>query len=265
MSDQSDKPDRSGTYSVGYGKPPQSGRFKPGESGNPKGRPAKPKVVQPKHVFASEPTARALQVEADRVISLMVGRKRMRMTVRDAAVRTLATNAIKGNRFAAKLFLDELTEAEALERTVTQAEIDAMQEHKSQWAADLEYSELYDIPLKAPIPHPEDIHFDRTTNRIVVRGPKNAKEKREWDKFLLQRDKDIELIGSCRRAAKHDHQSAVAWRGALHEVQLVLDRRNSKLPPRYRLEADDVFDASGVRRRSTSADPVPDQTFDNSD
>ena len=26
-------------YEVGYGKPPKSGQFKPGQSGNPKGRP----------------------------------------------------------------------------------------------------------------------------------------------------------------------------------------------------------------------------------
>jgi hypothetical protein len=31
--------ERSGDYEVGYGKPPVSTRFKPGQSGNPKGRP----------------------------------------------------------------------------------------------------------------------------------------------------------------------------------------------------------------------------------
>ena len=36
MSDQTDKPD---DYEVGYGKPPKHGQFKPGQSGNPKGRP----------------------------------------------------------------------------------------------------------------------------------------------------------------------------------------------------------------------------------
>ncbi len=32
---------RKGDYDVGYGKPPRSGQFKPGQSGNPRGRPKK--------------------------------------------------------------------------------------------------------------------------------------------------------------------------------------------------------------------------------
>jgi len=36
MANHTDKPD---DYEVGYGKPPKHGQFKPGQSGNPKGRP----------------------------------------------------------------------------------------------------------------------------------------------------------------------------------------------------------------------------------
>ena len=31
--------DKDHDYEVGYGKPPKAGRFKPGQSGNPRGRP----------------------------------------------------------------------------------------------------------------------------------------------------------------------------------------------------------------------------------
>jgi hypothetical protein len=34
-----------GDYAVGYGKPPRSGRFKPGASGNPNGRPKRKPLV----------------------------------------------------------------------------------------------------------------------------------------------------------------------------------------------------------------------------
>jgi Family of unknown function (DUF5681) len=35
--------DETGDYEVGYGKPPKDGQFKKGVSGNPSGRPKKPK------------------------------------------------------------------------------------------------------------------------------------------------------------------------------------------------------------------------------
>lgn len=37
--DEPMKPEENSDYNVGYGKPPRSGQFKPGRSGNPKGRP----------------------------------------------------------------------------------------------------------------------------------------------------------------------------------------------------------------------------------
>ena len=36
-----------GDYEVGYGKPPKHSRFKPGQSGNPKGRPRVPATSKP--------------------------------------------------------------------------------------------------------------------------------------------------------------------------------------------------------------------------
>ncbi len=40
------KKEKTGDYQVGYGKPPDATRFKRGQSGNPKGRPRKPKVEE---------------------------------------------------------------------------------------------------------------------------------------------------------------------------------------------------------------------------
>jgi len=39
MTERRRKPQAKGDYDVGYGRPPKRSRFKPGQSGNPKGRP----------------------------------------------------------------------------------------------------------------------------------------------------------------------------------------------------------------------------------
>lgn len=41
-----DEAPREKTYEVGYGKPPKEARFRPGHSGNPRGRPKKPKSIR---------------------------------------------------------------------------------------------------------------------------------------------------------------------------------------------------------------------------
>jgi hypothetical protein len=52
---------KSGLYNVGYGKPPTDTRFKPGQSGNPRGRPKKnPSVAE---IFAHELKRRRSIVE----------------------------------------------------------------------------------------------------------------------------------------------------------------------------------------------------------
>ena len=53
--------ERSGDYEVGYGKPPVSGRFKPGQSGNPSGR---RKEVGPVRELAKQYTEAAIDTLA---------------------------------------------------------------------------------------------------------------------------------------------------------------------------------------------------------
>lgn len=41
-----DEPNHETSYDVGYGKPPVASRFKPGQSGNPRGRPKNARNVR---------------------------------------------------------------------------------------------------------------------------------------------------------------------------------------------------------------------------
>lgn len=90
-------------YDVGYGKPPVASRFKPGQSGNPRGR---PKVS----LTMSQLVARV----ADENIVAMIDGKPKKMSKMAALVRAMYARAMQGNQGAAKQIFSLITQAEAL-------------------------------------------------------------------------------------------------------------------------------------------------------
>jgi hypothetical protein len=98
-----------GEYDVGYGKPPKASRFKPGKSGNPKGRRKGSKNIK---TFLRE--------ELDRKQWVNVGGKRRHLTMRQILVLQQLQKAQKGDP---KAFRAIMQEDEALaDETASQAE-----------------------------------------------------------------------------------------------------------------------------------------------
>ena len=74
------------SYEVGYGKPPRSGQFRKGQSGNPKGRPKGARGVKS-----------LLDDALSKEITVSEGGKTSRVTKREALILSLITNALKGD------------------------------------------------------------------------------------------------------------------------------------------------------------------------
>jgi hypothetical protein len=85
---------RSKPYKVGKGRPPLATRWKPGQSGNPKGRPQGARNV----------SAVLSDVLRQRVAVTENGKTR-RMPLLEAMMRRLANDALRGNPVAVKLLL----------------------------------------------------------------------------------------------------------------------------------------------------------------
>ena len=72
-------------YEVGYGKPPKSGQFKKGQSGNPKGRRK-----------GTKNTGAMVKKIMDQKITITVNGRNRSVSVKEAAVQKLAVTALKG-------------------------------------------------------------------------------------------------------------------------------------------------------------------------
>jgi hypothetical protein len=94
----------SGDYPVGYGRPPQHSRFKPGQSGNPRGRPKGSKGVH-------EVIAGALNEK----VTVEERGKRRSMTKLELGARQMANKTASGDVRAFKMMLELQQQFEALQ------------------------------------------------------------------------------------------------------------------------------------------------------
>jgi len=90
---------RRGHFDVGYGRPPKSGRFKPGQSGNPKGRKRGTKNF-----------GRMLEEALEQRIRVREGDKIRTMTKKEAIILTLLTKAMQADAKVCSLLMAQLRE-----------------------------------------------------------------------------------------------------------------------------------------------------------
>ncbi|API59335.1 hypothetical protein BSL82_08440 [Tardibacter chloracetimidivorans] len=76
---------RNADYEVGYGKPPRSGQFKPGQSGNPSGK------RRGKHL------ATLIDDELAVAVNVPDGDKTIKLSKAELMVKTLVNTAVKGD------------------------------------------------------------------------------------------------------------------------------------------------------------------------
>lgn len=103
----SDKP-----YKVGHGKPPRSFQFKPGQSGNPNGRPKGSKNI-----------ATDLAEEFSERIEIREGGNTRRISKQRALIKALFSRALKGSDSAAFRLFDLYAKAHGLEEAADEADL----------------------------------------------------------------------------------------------------------------------------------------------
>ena len=172
---------RPGSYEVGYAKPPVETRFRPGQSGNPRGRPKGAKN-KPQHINL-ETLHDIILSEAYRHVSITEGEKRKEIPILRATVRSIAIGAAKGQPGAQKLLLDIVNKTEATRRQAIERTAEEFVTYQLEWEAVFDQYRMRGLPLPNPAPHPHDLQFDEATGAITIIGPQNEAAKLKWEKL----------------------------------------------------------------------------------
>jgi hypothetical protein len=173
-------------YEVGYAKPPEATRFKPGQSGNPRGRPKGSKNKRP--ALYEERMKGIILDEAYRGIQVRDGDRNVTIPMAQAVMRSIAVNAAKGHARAQRLFSELLASTENANKALHDEWLDVATTYKIEWEKELRRRERLGITdLPEPLPHPDDIIIDMKEGTASIVGPATKEEKAEYDEFMRRR------------------------------------------------------------------------------
>ena len=180
-------------YDVGYRKPPAHKQFRPGVSGNPRGRPRGSKN-RPRMPALNEERLKAIVLEeAYRRVSINDANGPVSIPMAQAIIRSLAVNAAKGNQRAQRLFAELLASVERDNKRLHDEWLATAIEYKTDWERELERRERLGIEAPAPLPHPDDIIIDMQTGQVRIKGPITKEEKVVWDR-LRERKQECDRV-----------------------------------------------------------------------
>jgi Family of unknown function (DUF5681) len=209
------------SYEVGYRKPPAASRFKPGQSGNSKGR---PKGARNKRPALNEERLKAIIIdEAYRTIKVSEGRRQITIPMAQAVIRALAVNAARGQLRSQQIFANLLSDVESANKALNDQCLETAIKYKADWERELERRAKLGIKGREPLPHPDDVIVDMRTGHVAVKGPLTNEEKVEWDRMYAQieaSDREIEELTASLKLRKNKRYRKFIEDNIAHEKQI---------------------------------------------
>jgi hypothetical protein len=174
-------------YETGYGKPPAHARFAKGQSGNPKGRPRRPKPAAPSPTDMS--ARKMLEHELYRIVPLRENGKLIELPAYQATARSYVNEGIKGKRLTQKSILKEARQLEQENLELQVAEYFRLVALKRQGKKLIADHQARGLPPPVLLPHPDDICIIDPFRYIArVDGPETEEQAHYYAEFAAYRD-----------------------------------------------------------------------------
>jgi hypothetical protein len=164
---------------VGYGLPPKRNQFKKGQSGNPLGSSLKVRKRKRRHTLSLDDLVLESSQE---LLRIREGNRTSSITIQEALVKKQTAMALNGNRLAMKNCLDRIHEAQRNKLAKVLETYETFRDYRDNYPARVKSHRNRGLP--PPLPHPDDMLFDRRTGDLTLTGPSDPEELATLKKVL---------------------------------------------------------------------------------